>query len=88
MNAAMYTLFMYGSFLLKLVFCVSPPIAVCADLPNFTNGVITYSPASSPRLENTVATHTCSMGLDLLGESTRTCQNDRTWSGMEPYCQR
>ena len=66
----------------------SPPVAMCDDLTNITNGVITYSPASSPRLETTTATYSCSMGLDLFGAETRTCQNERTWSGMEPYCQR
>ena len=68
--------------------CFSPPLVTCDDLADITNGVITYSPTSSSRLKNTTATYSCSMGLELFGAENRTCQNDRTWSEMEPYCQR
>ena len=79
-NATMYSLCMYVVF--------SPPLVTCDDLAKVTNGVITYNLANFPRLKDTVATYSCTMGLELFGESARTCQNDRTWSGMEPYCQR
>ena len=67
---------------------ISYSLAICGDLDNITNGVITYSPTSSPRREDTVAAYSCSMGLELFDAETRTCQNDRTWSGMDAYCQR
>ena len=28
----------------------------------------------------------CDDGFTLTGSSSRTCQNDRTWSGTEPMC--
>ena len=63
-------------------------IAKCDDLPNITNAVITYSPSTSPRLNDSVATYTCQLDLPLVGNAQRTCQADRSWSGTEPFCQR
>ena len=60
-------------------------IAICLNL-TFTNGVISYSPDTTPRLEGTVATHSCDVGYVLSGGSVRTCQSDRTWSGGEITC--
>jgi len=31
-------------------------------------------------------TFTCDDGFTLTGSSTRTCQDDGTWSGTEPMC--
>ena len=63
-------------------------VAICDDLPNITNAVITYSPSTSQRLVDSVATYTCQLDLPLVGNAQRTCQTDRSWSGTEPYCQR
>ena len=60
----------------------------CHPLTHLINGRITYSPASNDPLileSGTVATHTCSHGYALVGESERTCSNGR-WSGTESYC--
>ena len=61
--------------------------ATCDDL-SITNGVITYSPNSSPRLEGATATHTCNTGYELSGGTVnpRVCQSDRTWSGEDITC--
>ena len=58
----------------------------CPPLISLNNGVITYNPPDSPEGENTVATYSCNVDYMLIGESTRTCQSDRTWSSIAPYC--
>lgn len=35
---------------------------------------------------SSVATYTCNDGYVLMGDTTRTCQNDSMWSGAEPTC--
>ena len=62
--------------------------ATCVDLPTLTNGAITYSPNSSPRLETARATHTCITGYELSGGTVnpRVCQSDRSWSGGDITC--
>ena len=61
----------------------------CTDLPSISNGVITYSPTTSPRLEGTTATYSCTDGYELTGGSTRMCVDSGSmgdWNGMEPTC--
>ena len=60
--------------------------ATCFDLPTLTNGMISYSSSTAPRLAGTAATHSCDVGYELSGGSVRTCQSDRTWSGVEITC--
>ena len=60
--------------------------ATCPDL-YLTNGMISYSPDTTPRLEGTVATHSCDVGYILSGGTERTCQSDRTWSGGNITCE-
>ena len=62
-------------------------LATCDDL-SLTNGVITYNPASSPRLDGATATHTCNTGYELSGDTVnpRVCQSDRSWSGGDITC--
>ena len=60
--------------------------AVCHSL-TLTNGMISYSPDTTPRLEGTVATHSCDVGYRLSVEISRTCQSDRTWSGGTIVCE-
>ncbi|XP_064386156.1 uncharacterized protein LOC135334774 isoform X2 [Halichondria panicea] len=61
--------------------------ALCDDLIVLANGVISYSPATTPRLEGAMATHSCTEGYGLSGGMERTCQSDRTWSGVIITCQ-
>ena len=61
-------------------------IAVCHSL-SLTNGMISYSPDTTPRLEGIVATHSCNNGYILSGGVNRTCQSDRTWSGGSITCE-
>ena len=63
------------------------PTALCDDLIVLANGVISYSPATTPRLEGAMATHSCTEGYGLSGGMERTCQSDRTWSGVIITCQ-
>ena len=36
---------------------------------------------------NSQATYTCDTGFDLLGNNTRTCQADSTWTATDPTCE-
>ena len=60
--------------------------AICPDL-TLANGVISYSPDTTHRLEGTMATHSCDVGYGLSGGTERTCQSDRTWSGGIITCE-
>ena len=62
---------------------------MCPDLPSLTNGVIGYSPSTTPRLEGATATYSCADGYQLSSDITRTCVDSGTggtWNGMEPIC--
>ena len=56
---------------------------VCSNLPNPNNGQVTFS---SGVVVGSRATYTCNTGYFIVGESTRTCQQDGTWSGSVPTC--
>ncbi|XP_064386538.1 sushi, von Willebrand factor type A, EGF and pentraxin domain-containing protein 1-like isoform X2 [Halichondria panicea] len=61
--------------------------AICDNI-TLTHGVISYSPSTTPRLEGTVATHSCDEGHGLSPSvRIRTCQPDKTWSGEDILCQ-
>ncbi len=66
-----------------------PPPTTCPDLTVPTNGVIIYSPATTPRLEGTVATQICLNGHvpSTTSTATRVCGADRLWSGSALTCQ-
>ena len=56
----------------------------CGGLSNPSNGQVSIS-------DNTVggsATYTCNSGYNLVGSETRFCQNDGSWSGDAPVCER
>ncbi len=62
--------------------------AICPDLPALANGMISYSPTSSPRLEGAMATQSCVTGYRVLsGGVTRTCQSVKTWNGSSLTCE-
>lgn len=48
----------------------------------------TISGCTSPASEGTEISYLCSSGFVLVGDYTRTCQADTTWSEQEPYCNR
>ena len=53
---------------------------------NITNGLVDLNPNT---LQGSVATYTCSVGHELSGNATRTCQSlTGAWSGAEPTCNR
>ncbi len=61
--------------------------ATCPDLTVPANGVIIYSSSTLSHPQGTVATHNCTEGYGLSGGMKRTCQSDRTWSGVIITCQ-
>ena len=58
----------------------------CADLPTIANGMITYSPSTSPRLEGAEATYSCVANYAMVGVDTRICGSEGEWNGVEPVC--
>ena len=58
-------------------------IAICTDLTDPDDGMITYTmdPTNGGRLEGTMATHSCDAGFMLSGGSQRNCQANRVWTG-------
>ena len=65
--------------------------AVCMDLSEFSNGLITYEIEETPRPIGTVATYECNPGFVLVGQENRTCVEDSgvgVFNGSEPVCDR
>ena len=65
---------------------ISPSTAVNCGQPSSPglNGNVSVNMTT---LDN-MATYTCDSGYELVPDnSARTCQADRTWSGMDPVCQ-
>ena len=59
----------------------------CIDLQIPSNGEIT--PCSiGVGYEGDTCNFTCNTGYELTGSGTRTCQNDRSWSGSVAVCSR
>lgn len=54
----------------------------CGHLSNILNGQITMEKTSSGE----VAKYSCNENYNLIGSSTRTCQANGTWSGLQPEC--
>lgn len=54
----------------------------CGALDDPTNGQVEYSATTF----GSVAEYTCSSGCDPVGDSTRTCTAEGTWSGSTPQC--
>ena len=49
------------------------------------SGTVTYS-TTGDLTNGTVATYSCDDGDELVGEETRTCLVDGTWTGAESEC--
>ena len=56
----------------------------CPALSEIPNGSVTVSSDTN----NTIAVYSCNEGFELVGESTRVCMSDSTWSGNSPICRR
>ena len=54
----------------------------CEDLTVPDNGVVSYEFT----VDQSVATHSCREGFDLVGDQTRTCPDGGVWSGSQPHC--
>ena len=58
-------------------------VALCPALSNPTNGEVMWDSLAP----GGVTTYTCDPGFSLVGEPTRICGSDGTWSGMPPTCE-
>ncbi len=70
------------------------PAHVCPDLPEFSNGVITFSIEQISLVEFVrAATYSCEPGFELVGGNvTRLCVGDESspiamWTGTAPTCE-
>ncbi len=60
-----------------------PPIVIdCGDLKDPENGQVLLTGT----ICESTATYSCREGYALVGEQTRTCQRDASWSGQAPFC--
>ncbi|GAB1599781.1 protein lev-9 isoform X5 [Argonauta hians] len=59
--------------------------AGCPILSHIENGRVEILPRSNIASK---AQYSCFQGFHLAGRATRTCQQDGTWDGMEPSCER
>ena len=59
-------------------------IIMCPALPDPDNGMVTWDNLAP----GGIATYTCDSGFILVGDPTRNCGSDGTWSGEEPTCDR
>ena len=68
-----------------LSYCITAlsPAVDCGPLMNPANGTVDITQGTT---FNQVATYSCDTGYGLVGNMTRTCQADGTWSGSEPIC--
>ena len=56
---------------------------VCPTLPNPQNGRVSQR-GNKP---GDRASYTCNSGYELVGQSSRICQNNGQWSGDAPICE-
>ena len=68
----------------QITFSTLLTISDCDNLTDPSNGQVTHS--SRTTLGQT-ATYSCNTGYNLVGDSTRTCQDTGEWSGSAPTCQ-
>ena len=62
-------------------------ISFVADCPALTAPDDGTIDVPLDRQVSDIATYTCLGGYDLMGDATRECLPDNTWSGSEPTCQ-
>lgn len=59
-------------------------MTVCPDL-DITNGMVSFS--GDTTTPGSTATYTCNFGFVLNGDTSRTCQDNLTWTGSDPTCE-
>ena len=57
----------------------------CGLIESPADGSVTYSNSATTYQE--VATFSCDIGFDLIGDTSRTCMDDGMWGGASPVCQ-
>lgn len=67
---------------LILTLVIQMTVVRCTILPKPANGIVTITGT----IVGSKATYTCDRGFELIGESTRLCNDVGTWSGTEPTC--
>ena len=62
-------------------------LVTCPALTNLNDGMINCMLEGDgvPNPDDT-CTFTCNSGYQLMGSDTRTCQNDGSWSEIDPLC--
>ena len=56
----------------------------CGDLNDPANGKVDFTTTGF----GAIARYRCSAGFRIVGDVSRTCKSDGTWSGAAPICQR
>ena len=56
----------------------------CGSLTDPANGSVNHTAGTT---FGQTATYSCNTGYNLVGDSTRTCQAEGSWSGSAPTCQ-
>ena len=56
----------------------------CGTLTNPDNGEVNHTAETTI---GQLATYSCNMGFNLVGNNTRTCEATGVWSGSAPTCQ-
>ena len=72
------SIIMLSSLRLPLIRCT----ANCGALPDPANGNVIITGT----LQGAVATYTCDLGLELVGNGTRECGDNMRWLGSAPTC--
>ena len=56
----------------------------CGSLTDPANGQVNHTAGTTFKQ---IATYSCNIGYNLVGDSTRTCQATGNWSGSSPTCE-
>ena len=56
----------------------------CGSLPDPANGQVNHTAGTTV---GQTATYSCNIGYNLVGDRTRTCQAEGSWSGSAPTCE-